>query len=718
MGVRGIDELVAVLPPAAAEPARAVAQGLTDLASLRHSALAPEDVRALGEVWERFTAQVASGRLGVLAAIDARDDVIPKARVGDAGAVFAQHVLGQRRGTARRDGAWAGLLRPEVGDLPAVGAAFAAGDVSRAHVEVVVRAHRDLGAGVRENSDGLPGPRRRHRRRHRRRPAAARRERPTPTPTCWQLRAALATLSDAFTTRVRLIRVVDVLLAHYARSFTVTELEAIAARIVRTLNPPDPKGAHERRYLHMSQLPDGTWRARFECGPEQGLRIKRALAAFSAPRPGTAIDADGVEHAIPDTRDLGARQIDAVSDIITIALAKTGITLPTDTHPAAAPPDLPEPPEPGRPVRPAVRHRRGRRRCGAAGGDGAAGDDAAAGDDQGAFWPAPASRGRGRRPGPTADRAAAGRGRDRRAPPTRSAGWRPTPRLTSWWSPASNTSRPPGPSSQTAYPRPRQRVQRLAARPAPNPHPKAAKNLSTTNQPAKNRPANERATNDCHQNSHHQKTNARTNNARTNHQQTNNQEMTSPLKNRPARGRENHRAPVAESTGISMTADESFASRQRLDDLGWLGRALSPYGIPARMEQAGLVDADHPGTARLQRHHPGGAARPQRRHPRPRPHPTPGHPRPEDRPAGPGRRLRHPRLHRPRRRLRRPPRHWWTRGGPTDLDNLALACGRHHTEVHQETWEIQIRDGIPWVTPPSWIDRSRRPLRNAAHHPA
>src|SRR4051795_9682868 len=113
MGVRGVDQLVAVLPPAAAGPARAVADGLADLAGLRHSALGPEDVRALGEVWERFTAQVASARLGVLAAIDARDDVIPKARVGDASAVFTSHVCGQRRGVARRDAAWAALLRPQ-----------------------------------------------------------------------------------------------------------------------------------------------------------------------------------------------------------------------------------------------------------------------------------------------------------------------------------------------------------------------------------------------------------------------------------------------------------------------------------------------------------------------------------------------------------------------------------------------------------------------------
>ena len=60
---------------------------------------------------------------------------------------------------------------------------------------------------------------------------------------------------------------------------------------------------------------------------------------------------------------------------------------------------------------------------------------------------------------------------------------------------------------------------------------------------------------------------------------------------------------------------------------------------------------------------------------------------------------------------------WWQRGGRTDLENLALVCGRHHTEVHLEEWEIRMLDGIPWVIAPRWIDRSRRLLRNAAHHP-
>src|SRR3954464_15937262 len=222
MGVRGMGELVAALPPPAAGPARAVAQGLAERAALRHSALAREEVRALGGVFERFTAQVASGKLGVLAAMDARDDVIRNARVGEAGAVFGSDVLGQRRGTARRDALWAGLLRPEVGDLPAVGAAYAAGDITPAHVEVAVRAHKQVGAAAR---DALV-------------------ECTTPDPDRdrdGQLRAALAGLSAASTPRVRQTRIGDAMRAHSARRHTVTELEAIAARIVAEVNPPTDK---------------------------------------------------------------------------------------------------------------------------------------------------------------------------------------------------------------------------------------------------------------------------------------------------------------------------------------------------------------------------------------------------------------------------------------------------------------------------------------------
>ena len=280
-------------------------------------------MRALGEVWQRLAGRVAAGRLAVLAAMDGRDDVVPSAPVGQAGAVFARHVLGQTRPVARRDAAWAQLLRPQVGDLPAVGAAYAAGDISTDHVQVAVRTHKRLGGRVRDTLVDARLPE----------PGSGSDADTIPA----ELLDALAGLSGSFSTRVRQILVVDVVLAFYARRLAVAELAAVAERIVAWLDPATAGGAHERRFLHMSQLPDGSWRGRFACGPEQGLRLKRILAAGSAPRLGLAIDADGVEHQIPDPRDLGARQMDALLDIANAALAKTGTTLPThpDDTPAA-----------------------------------------------------------------------------------------------------------------------------------------------------------------------------------------------------------------------------------------------------------------------------------------------------------------------------------------------------------------------------------------------
>jgi len=52
---------------------------------------------------------------------------------------------------------------------------------------------------------------------------------------------------------------------------------------------------------------------------------------------------------------------------------------------------------------------------------------------------------------------------------------------------------------------------------------------------------------------------------------------------------------------------------------------------------------------------------------------------------------------------------WWIRGGPTSLENGVLLCARHHTLVHQEGWRIHLKDGLPWFTPPVWIDARRTP---------
>jgi len=58
---------------------------------------------------------------------------------------------------------------------------------------------------------------------------------------------------------------------------------------------------------------------------------------------------------------------------------------------------------------------------------------------------------------------------------------------------------------------------------------------------------------------------------------------------------------------------------------------------------------------------------------------------------------------------------WWVRGGPSSLDNGVLLCRRHHTLVHQDHWHIHLKDGLPWLTPPTWIDPTRTPRQHSRY---
>jgi hypothetical protein len=51
----------------------------------------------------------------------------------------------------------------------------------------------------------------------------------------------------------------------------------------------------------------------------------------------------------------------------------------------------------------------------------------------------------------------------------------------------------------------------------------------------------------------------------------------------------------------------------------------------------------------------------------------------------------------------------WADGGHTCADNGVLLCGRHHAIVHRDGWLIELLDGKPWFTPPTWIDARRTP---------
>jgi hypothetical protein len=44
----------------------------------------------------------------------------------------------------------------------------------------------------------------------------------------------------------------------------------------------------------------------------------------------------------------------------------------------------------------------------------------------------------------------------------------------------------------------------------------------------------------------------------------------------------------------------------------------------------------------------------------------------------------------------------WTRGGPTNLDNLLMLCSRHHVQVHEGRWQLLLHpDGrVEVIRPP------------------
>jgi len=44
----------------------------------------------------------------------------------------------------------------------------------------------------------------------------------------------------------------------------------------------------------------------------------------------------------------------------------------------------------------------------------------------------------------------------------------------------------------------------------------------------------------------------------------------------------------------------------------------------------------------------------------------------------------------------------WSENGPTDLDNLALVCNRHHTAIHHEGWQLEPRHGVAAHQPGYW----------------
>lgn len=54
----------------------------------------------------------------------------------------------------------------------------------------------------------------------------------------------------------------------------------------------------------------------------------------------------------------------------------------------------------------------------------------------------------------------------------------------------------------------------------------------------------------------------------------------------------------------------------------------------------------------------------------------------------------------------------WSDGGRTSITNMTLLCTYHHHNFERLRWTCHMTNGIPWWTPPTYIDPEQEPLRN------
>ncbi|GAB3547311.1 hypothetical protein GCM10027404_09080 [Arthrobacter tumbae] len=54
----------------------------------------------------------------------------------------------------------------------------------------------------------------------------------------------------------------------------------------------------------------------------------------------------------------------------------------------------------------------------------------------------------------------------------------------------------------------------------------------------------------------------------------------------------------------------------------------------------------------------------------------------------------------------------WATGGTTNLNHGVLLCSWHHHQIHQGNWTVESINGIPWFTPPKYLDPHQTPKRN------
>src|SRR5690349_20814141 len=122
---------------------------LDELADVRWAPRGPRVVAAAARRFLQQQARLDAQLLQLLHDIEIRDDVVPRVRTGVSRSAAFLRGAGADATRAARDAAAARLAAAEDADLAEIGAAYAAGEISRAHLDVAVRAHERLGAAAR-----------------------------------------------------------------------------------------------------------------------------------------------------------------------------------------------------------------------------------------------------------------------------------------------------------------------------------------------------------------------------------------------------------------------------------------------------------------------------------------------------------------------------------------------------------------------------------------
>ncbi len=268
----GVDDVLAGLA--------LVGRGLGLLVGARVWSLSDAQVRDAVLSVTGAVASLEAARLGLVRELDGRAGAVAGARAGQVAATFLVEAARVASGQAHRDVAAARMVDPDGGLLAGLGAALAAGAVSRAHVEVAVGAVGRIPARLLAavGVDGVSG--------------AAR---------------------------------VDGFLSEQSRRFSPVSTARLVRHLLAVLDPDgtdrfDPD-AWRRRGLSCATDSTGMLVGRFQLDPAGGAAVAAALEAFARPDPAAPADTeDGQRVMVADDRTRPQRYADALVAIPRAAL--------------------------------------------------------------------------------------------------------------------------------------------------------------------------------------------------------------------------------------------------------------------------------------------------------------------------------------------------------------------------------------------------------------